>query len=82
MSSLNILLNNERQRYQKYHSTLLDLTHSLKTLLAVLQTTLHFLRNDREINIEIAEPIMLDQISRISQQIDYHLHRATDPFRS
>lgn len=69
--SLNILLNNERQRYRKYYSTLSDLTHSLKTPLAVLQTTLRSLRTDRKINIEIVEPIMLEQISRISQQIGY-----------
>ncbi|MGL9723750.1 two-component system sensor histidine kinase PhoQ [Sodalis sp. (in: enterobacteria)] len=75
--NLNILLNNERQRYQKYRSTLSDLTHSLKTPLAVLQTTLRSLRTDRDTNIEMAEPIMLEQISRISQQIGYYLHRAT-----
>lgn len=75
--NLNILLNNERQRYQKYRSTLSDLTHSLKTPLAVLQTTLRSLRTDRDTNIEMAEPIMLEQISRISQQIGYYLHRAS-----
>ncbi|TKI07722.1 two-component system sensor histidine kinase PhoQ [Martelella alba] len=75
--NLNILLNNERQRYQKYRSTLSDLTHSLKTPLAVLQTTLRSLRTGRENNIEQVEPIMLEQISRISQQIGYYLHRAS-----
>lgn len=75
--NLNILLNNERQRYQKYRSTLSDLTHSLKTPLAVLQTTLRSLRTGRETNIELVEPIMLEQISRISQQIGYYLHRAS-----
>jgi two-component system sensor histidine kinase PhoQ len=75
--NLNILLNNERQRYQKYRSTLSDLTHSLKTPLAVLQTTLRSLRTGGETNIELVEPIMLEQISRISQQIGYYLHRAS-----
>ncbi len=75
--NLNILLNNERQRYQKYRSTLSDLTHSLKTPLAVMQTTLRSVRTEKGSNIEQAEPIMLEQISRISQQIGYYLHRAS-----
>lgn len=77
VSNHNILLHNEQQRYQKYRSTLSDLSHSLKTPLAVLQSTLRSLREDHETNIEMAEPIMLEQISRISQQVGYYLHRAT-----
>ncbi|AJW28958.1 sensor protein PhoQ [Chania multitudinisentens RB-25] len=75
--NLNILVRNERQRYTKYHTTLSDLTHSLKTPLAVLQTTLRSLRSGNQTTIEEAEPIMLEQISRISQQIGYYLHRAS-----
>ncbi|WJV65152.1 two-component system sensor histidine kinase PhoQ [Pectobacteriaceae bacterium CE70] len=75
--NLNTLLNNERRRYHKYRTTLTDLTHSLKTPLAVLQTTLRTLRTGKDITIEQAEPIMLAQISRISQQIGYYLHRAS-----
>ncbi|MEH2920359.1 two-component system sensor histidine kinase PhoQ [Samsonia erythrinae] len=77
VKNLNILLNNERQRYHKYRTTLTDLTHSLKTPLAVLQTTLRALRTGKELTIDQAEPIMLAQISRISQQIGYYLHRAS-----
>lgn len=75
--NLNILLSNERQRYHKYRTALTDLTHSLKTPLAVLQTTLRALRTDKDVHIEQAEPVMLAQISRISQQIGYYLHRAS-----
>lgn len=75
--NLNILLTNERQRYTKYRTTLSDLTHSLKTPLAVLQTTLRSLRTGKQTTIEEVEPIMLEQISRISQQIGYYLHRAS-----
>ncbi|MGY0158836.1 two-component system sensor histidine kinase PhoQ [Edwardsiella tarda] len=75
--NLNILLSNERQRYTRYRTTLSDLTHSLKTPLAVLQSTLRSLRNGKSLSIEQAEPIMLEQISRISQQIGYYLHRAS-----
>ncbi|MDE9500102.1 two-component system sensor histidine kinase PhoQ, partial [Xenorhabdus bovienii] len=60
----------------KYHTTLSDLTHSLKTPLAVLQSTLRSLRPPQKTTIEQAEPIMLEQIDRISQQIGYYLHRA------
>ncbi len=75
--NLNILVRNERQRYTKYRTTLSDLTHSLKTPLAVLQTTLRSLRSGKQTTIEEAEPIMLEQIGRISQQIGYYLHRAS-----
>ncbi|WP_034914146.1 MULTISPECIES: two-component system sensor histidine kinase PhoQ [Erwinia] len=73
--NLNLLLDNEHQRHTRYRTTLSDLTHSLKTPLAVLQTTLRSLRGT--LPIEQAEPIMLEQISRISQQIGYYLHRAS-----
>ena len=75
--NLNILLHGERGRYDRYRTTLADLTHSLKTPLAVLQSTLRALRNGKQMTIEDAEPVMLEQISRISQQIGYYLHRAT-----
>ncbi len=45
--NLNQLLKSERERYNKYRTTLTDLTHSLKTPLAVLQSTLRSLRNER-----------------------------------
>ncbi|KHE03458.1 two-component system sensor histidine kinase PhoQ [Pantoea sp. BS_4] len=75
--NLNLLLTNERQRYTRYRTTLADLTHSLKTPLAVLQSTLRSLRGGKELTIEQAEPVMLEQISRISQQVGYYLHRAS-----
>ncbi len=53
-----------------------DLTHSLKTPLAVMQSTLRSLRGEK-ISVDEAEPVMLEQISRISQQIGYYLHRAS-----
>ncbi|MRS13514.1 two-component system sensor histidine kinase PhoQ [Enterobacteriaceae bacterium RIT691] len=74
--NLNRLLKSERDRYDKYRTTLTDLTHSLKTPLAVLQSTLRSLRGEK-LTVEDAEPVMLEQISRISQQIGYYLHRAS-----
>ena len=75
--NLNLLLNNERGRSLRYRTTLADLTHSLKTPLAVLQSTLRALRGGKQLTIDEAEPVMLEQISRISQQIGYYLHRAS-----
>ena len=43
----------------------------------MLQSTLRSLRSGKQTTIEEAEPIMLDQIGRISQQIGYYLHRAS-----
>ena len=74
--NLNVLLHHERNRYTKYRTSLSDLTHSLKTPLAVLQSTLRSLRSGKQMTIEQAEPIMLEQIERISQQVGYYLHRA------
>jgi two-component system sensor histidine kinase PhoQ len=76
VNNLNQLLKSERERYDKYRTTLTDLTHSLKTPLAVLQSTLRSLRTGK-LELEQAEPQMLEQISRISQQIGYYLHRAS-----
>ena len=76
VTNLNRLLSSERERYDKYRTTLTDLTHSLKTPLAVLQSTLRSLRTDK-MTVSQAEPVMLEQISRISQQIGYYLHRAS-----
>lgn len=74
--NLNGLVKSERERYNKYRTTLTDLTHSLKTPLAVLQSTLRLMRSHK-LSMEDAEPIMLEQISRISQQTGYFLHRAS-----
>lgn len=76
VQNLNRLLRTERERHDKYRTTLTDLTHSLKTPLAVLQSTLRSLRGNK-IDLDQAEPEMLEQISRISQQIGYYLHRAS-----
>ncbi|MDU7912916.1 MAG: two-component system sensor histidine kinase PhoQ [Klebsiella grimontii] len=76
VSNLNRLLKSERERYDKYRTTLTDLTHSLKTPLAVMQSTLRSMRGEK-LSVNEAEPVMLEQISRISQQIGYYLHRAS-----
>ena len=72
VSNLNRLVRSERERYDKYRTTLTDLTHSLKTPLAVMQSTLRSLRGEK-ISVDEAEPVMLEQISRISQQVNISL---------
>ncbi|UMX80531.1 hypothetical protein MJ575_11690 [Klebsiella pneumoniae] len=42
-----------------------------------MQSTLRSLRGEK-ISVDEAEPVMLEQISRISQQIGYYLHRASN----
>ena len=42
----------------------------------MLQSSLRSLRSEK-ITVNEAEPVMLEQISRISQQIGYYLHRAS-----
>ncbi|WP_038212808.1 two-component system sensor histidine kinase PhoQ [Xenorhabdus bovienii] len=74
--NLNALLSNERRRYTRYRTTLSDLSHGLKTPLAVLQSTLLSLRSGKQMSITQAEPIMLEQINRMSQLVDYYLRRA------
>ena len=57
VSNLNRLVRSERERYDKYRTTLTDLTHSLKTPLAVMQSTLRSLRGEK-ISVDEAEPVM------------------------
>ena len=72
--SLNRLLDSERRQRQRYQDSLGDLAHSLKTPLAVLQGVAE--RVAREPSREQAD-ILQTQISRMSQQIDYQLRRAS-----
>ncbi len=55
--NLNRLLKSERERYDKYRTTLTDLTHSLKTPLAVMQSTLRSMRSSK-LSVDDAEPVM------------------------
>ncbi|MCQ8811950.1 two-component system sensor histidine kinase PhoQ, partial [Escherichia coli] len=62
--NLNRFLKSEIERYDKYRTTLTDLTNSLKTPLALLQRTLRSLRREK-MSVSDPEPVMLEQISRI-----------------
>lgn len=65
VSNLNRLVRSERERYDKYRTTLTDLTHSLKTPLAVMQSTLRSLRGGGTLLSRELHPIapLLDSLT-------------------
>ena len=65
-NNLNQLIDSERQQRERYHSTLADLAHSLKTPLAVIHTEL-----DNTHNALISE-----QTQRMDEIIKHQLQRA------
>lgn len=64
--NINILLQQERDQKTRYRNALGDLAHSLKTPLAVLQSSLNNKQDD----------IQSEQISRMNSTIEYQLQRA------
>ncbi len=70
-SSVNQLLENERQQTQRYQHALNDLAHSLKTRLALIQITAQELKLGHDIHDNINE-----QITTMDQIIQYQLRRA------
>lgn len=76
VNNLNLLLQQQRRQVERYRHSLGDLAHSIKTPLAVLQTSFHTLREHPDLMRE-QEPLLLEQVSRIDQQIGYYLRRAT-----
>jgi two-component system sensor histidine kinase PhoQ len=71
--SLNRLLQSERQQRSRYRDSLDDLAHSLKTPLAVLQGV----SEDMHPADRGQAWVLQTQIERMSQQIGYHLQRAS-----
>ncbi len=65
---LNALLGSERQRMQRYRTTMDDLAHSLKTPLAVLRTELG--------NSQPDAATLRGQLDRMQSVVDYQLRRA------
>lgn len=64
----NTLLRSERQRMERYRTTMDDLAHSLKTPLAVLRTEISASTPDRA--------LIKGQVDRMQGVIDYQLKRA------
>lgn len=67
-NNLNAFISSERAHLERYRNTLADLSHSLKTPLAILRGCM-----ERE---EIPRQTVQDQISRMNEIIEYQLQRA------
>ncbi|MGD8568533.1 MAG: ATP-binding protein [Gammaproteobacteria bacterium] len=70
-SNVNALLGHQQEHLERYRHTLGDLAHSLKTPLAVLQSTL----DEQTIDQKTANTIQ-EQLDRIVQITEYQLQRA------
>jgi len=67
--NLNLLIEAERSQRERYRETLSNLAHSLKTPLAVMKGTVDQKANE-------SGQVMLSQIDRMDEIIQYQLHRA------
>ena len=66
-NNINVLLQHERDQKTRYRNALGDLAHSLKTPLAVLQSSLNSNKKDNT---------QLEQINRMNSIVEYQLQRA------
>ncbi len=73
--NINELINAERKQRERYHSTLADLAHSLKTPLAVIQTELES-EGSREKFKASTQNLLAEQIQRMAEIIKHQLQRA------
>ncbi|MGD8639572.1 MAG: ATP-binding protein [Gammaproteobacteria bacterium] len=69
--NVNALLSHQQEHLERYRHTLGDLAHSLKTPLAVMQSTL----DEKPMDTKAAKTIQ-EQVDRIVQISDYQLQRA------
>jgi two-component system sensor histidine kinase PhoQ len=70
-NNVNALLSHQQDHLERYRHTLGDLAHSIKTPLAVLQSTL----DEKNIEAPAAKAIQ-EQLDRITQITEYQLQRA------
>ncbi len=73
--NLNLLIKNERERQDRFRTTLGDLAHSLKTPLAVLSTALQEANANGGVT-EAQRRDMGEQLQRMDQIVSYQLKRA------
>jgi len=73
--NLNALLSNDRASLERYRRSLGDLAHSLKTPLAVLRSAAEGEGSPLAHSVD-------EQVSRMSQIVEYQLHRAATSGRS
>jgi len=70
-NDINHFIGSERERLSRYRNTLSDLAHSLKTPLAVIQSQLEALPNERR-----NYSVLFEQVERMNQIVAYQLGRA------
>lgn len=70
--NLNLLIENERRQRQRYHDTLSDLAHSLKTPLAILRGL-----NSQSLSEAEQRKSLDEQVSRMNDIVSHQLHRAS-----
>ncbi|MEY3661225.1 MAG: hypothetical protein RLZZ169_2051 [Pseudomonadota bacterium] len=73
--NLNLLIKSERERQNRFRTTLGDLAHSLKTPLAVLSTALQEAQGAAALS-EDQRQDMHEQLQRMDQIVSYQLKRA------
>jgi two-component system sensor histidine kinase PhoQ len=69
--NLNALLDHQNEHLERYRHTLGDLAHSLKTPLAVLQSSI-----EEPVNRDELTAIVQEQVERMNQITEYQLQRA------
>ncbi len=76
-SNLNLLLANERRQRERYRNTLSDLSHSLKTPLAVMQgLQREYEISQRQLSAQEILDAVNKQINRMDNIVSYQLQRA------
>lgn len=75
-SNINVLLQQEREQKTRYRNALGDLAHSLKTPLAVLQSSLSSSHNNDQISNSKQDDTLTEQIARMNSIVEYQLQRA------
>lgn len=73
--NLNLLIKSERERQNRFRTTLGDLAHSLKTPLAVLSTALQEAQHQQQFTPQ-QQRDMSEQLQRMDQIVSYQLKRA------
>jgi len=73
--NINILLSQQQEHLERYRRTLGDLAHSLKTPLAILQSTAEG-SGDSQNSEQVLSKVVQEQVERMNQITGYQLQRA------
>ena len=76
INDFNTILTYEKNQRERYHNTMSDLAHSLKTPLAVIQSQIQNQVQSQVNSNDELYPIINEQLARINQIINHQLKRA------